>query len=91
MNKPTPWNPEVQFRIHKSSPIIPILSLIIPIHRIDTNFFNSSDNNIIKSNINDNDNYSRINKDNSNTNDNNNKNNIDNNNNINNDNKNKNN
>ena len=30
------WNPEVQCRIHKGSSIIPILSGIIPIPRIDT-------------------------------------------------------
>ena len=33
------WNPEVQCRIHKDSPIIPILSRINPISRIDTYFF----------------------------------------------------
>ena len=33
------WNPEVQCHIHKGSPIIPILSRINPIPRIDTNFF----------------------------------------------------
>ena len=33
------WNPEVQCCIHKGSPIIPILSRINPIHRINTYFF----------------------------------------------------
>ena len=33
------WNPEVQYRIHKSFPIIPILSQINPVPRMDTYFF----------------------------------------------------
>ena len=33
------WNPEVQFRIHKGSQIISILSRINPIPRIDTYIF----------------------------------------------------
>ena len=32
------WNPEAQCRIHKDSPIIPILNRINPISRIDTYF-----------------------------------------------------
>ena len=32
------WNPEVQYRIHKGSPIIPILSRVNPIPRIDAYF-----------------------------------------------------
>ena len=33
------WAPEVQCRIHKGSPIIPILSRINPITRIDSYLF----------------------------------------------------
>ena len=33
------WNPDVQCRIHKDSPIVPILSRINQISRIDTCFF----------------------------------------------------
>ena len=33
------WNPKVQCRIHKGSPIIPILSRINPIPRMDTHIF----------------------------------------------------
>ena len=33
------WNPEVQCRFHKGSPIIPILSRINSVPRIDTYFF----------------------------------------------------
>ena len=33
------WNPEIQCRIHNSSPIIPTLSRINPIPRIDIYFF----------------------------------------------------
>ena len=36
------WNPEVQCRIHKGFPIIPILGPIIPIPPINTYFFNQS-------------------------------------------------
>ena len=36
---PCVWNPEVQCRIHKGSPIIHILSRINPIPRIDTYLF----------------------------------------------------
>ena len=41
------WNPEVQCRIHKGSPIIPIQSWINPIPRIDTHFFNIHSNILI--------------------------------------------
>jgi hypothetical protein len=41
------WNPEVQFRIQKGSPIIPILIWINPIPRIDTYFFFQIHSNII--------------------------------------------
>ena len=36
------WNPEVQCRTHKDSSVIPILSRINPIPRIDTYFFKVS-------------------------------------------------
>ena len=46
MNGPL-WNPEVQCHIHKGSPIIPILSRINPIPRIDTHFFKIHSNIIL--------------------------------------------
>ena len=41
------WNPEVQFRIYKGSPVIPILSRINQIPRIDTYFFKIRSNNVL--------------------------------------------
>ena len=43
------WNPEVQCRIHKGSPIIPILSRINPISRIDTYLFKVHSNIVLPS------------------------------------------
>ena len=43
------WNPEVQCRIHKDSPIIPILSRINPIPRIDTHLFKVHSNIVLQS------------------------------------------
>ena len=43
------WNPEVQCRIHKGSPIIPILSRINPITRIDTYLFKVHSNIVLLS------------------------------------------
>ena len=40
------WNPEVQCRIYKGSPIIPILSRINPITRIDTYLFKVHSNTV---------------------------------------------
>ena len=42
------WNPEVQCRIHKGSPIIPILSRINPIPRIDTYLFKVHSNIVLQ-------------------------------------------
>ena len=43
------WNPEAQYRIHKGSPITPILNEIKSIPRIDTYFFNIHSNVVIPS------------------------------------------
>ena len=43
--------PEVQCRIHKGSPIIPILSRINPIPRIDTYFFKVHSNIVFPSSL----------------------------------------
>ena len=43
------WNPEDQCRIQKGSPVIPILSRINPIPRIDTNFFKIHSNTALPS------------------------------------------
>jgi hypothetical protein len=43
------WNPEVQCRIHEDSPIIPILSRINPITRIDTYLFKVHSNIVLPS------------------------------------------
>ena len=43
------WNREVQCRIHKASPIIPIQSRINPIPRIDTYFFKVDSNIVLQS------------------------------------------
>ena len=42
-------NPEVQCRIHKGSPKIPILSQINPIPRTDNNFFEIQSNIVLPS------------------------------------------
>ena len=41
------WNPEVQYRIHKGSPVIPILGRINLVPRIDTYFFKIHSNNVL--------------------------------------------
>ena len=38
------WNPEVQCHIHEGSTVIPILSLMNPISRINTYFFKAHSN-----------------------------------------------
>ena len=43
------WHPEVQYRIHKGSPAIPILSGINPIPYIDTYFFKIHSNIVLPS------------------------------------------
>ena len=43
------WNLEVQYRIHKGSPIIPILSQINPISLIDTYLFKVHSNIVLPS------------------------------------------
>ena len=43
------WNPEVQYRIHKGCPIIPIQSRINPISRIDTYLFKIHSNIVLPS------------------------------------------
>jgi len=45
------WNPEVQCRIHKGSPIIPIQNRINPIPRIDTYFFKVHCNIVLPSSL----------------------------------------
>ena len=43
------WNPEVQCRIHKGSPIIPILTRINPITHIDIYLFKGHSNIVLPS------------------------------------------
>ena len=43
------WNPEAEYSIHKGPPIIPILSRINPILRIDTNLLKVHSNIVLPS------------------------------------------